>query len=512
MQVEGYWKPRTSSADNSVALAMKPGMGGDPTTGAFFAFARAGNWVGVDPLARLATHNVAPAVIVQPSSDATYVGGMDATSASSGGSSVERSSALVPGVPPLIGPATASFVLRVPKGLVSLEDPLNAYVITAYDATAEATYAQGGLVSIDASGELHDTPQTALDLPDAPDTEVRAPLPMPGLPDMYRVPMNPDTHFVQFALSSSSASPTHPDHLLLFDQSGSQVASFALTSDRLVVGVRPVNVASTSQLFVAVSRDQSSDTSAAPSSYVLDVQRVADEGVGIPATDSAAPTLTLSFVTANPAIPLAESSSAGSEEAEVAPGLLVGLGPSQGPLPVTSPAPEGGVFSTGAETVVLRSDSAAAVDLAVLDLWPETQVGYWNEPAAPNSPPAAPWLGIALPVVVPLRGPGGAALWGTSQPTLSPRELARVIPPPQRSGPSGADSVAEETVSPGPIDELLEQQRSLVPTNVVKAGMGVAAVLSLGLVLPDAASLVDAVRRRRLLRPWYSWPQRATRG
>jgi hypothetical protein len=115
-----------------------------------------------------------------------------------------------------------------------------------------------------------------------------------------------------------------------------------------------------------------------------------------------------------------------------------------------------------------------------------------------------------LPVVVPMRGPGGAAVWATAQPSLAPTVftpssvLARGA---ARAGESSGDELPLTS-----FDAIMEEAEALSPDRVVQAGMGVAAALSLGLVLPDAAALVDTLRRRRRLRMAFGVKRGPARG
>jgi hypothetical protein len=381
-------------------------------------------------------------------------------------------------------------IIRLGKAAIASASASGGFV---FSSSSDPRSGDGSILTVYDATEAHGTPATALSLPNLPDVQVRGQTAPNGLPEMYRVPIDADTRFLQFALRSLEPSPTHPDHLLVFDQTGSPVANFAMTSDRMVVGVRPVNSGAPTQLYVAVTQDDADPTST-PSPYLLEIQRLPEAEVDLATAGAPTPTLTMSFDAWNPFLHLPDASEV-SAEADQGPALIVGLGPSQGPLPVREPGPEGGLFSAATESAAARAADPASIELALLDIWREEQAGYWEESRS-TKPAPAPWLGIALPVVVPMRGPGGAAVWATAPPSLAPTVF---VPPaaPEFERSQAAESRPEQSPL-SPLDAMMEDDEAASSDRVVRTGMSVAATISLGLVLPDVVAFVDALRRRRL--------------
>jgi hypothetical protein len=364
---------------------------------------------------------------------------------------------------------------------------------------------------VDDSAYPHDTTATAQQLPFADDLLVKGQAPPNAGQEMFRVPIGPDTRFVQVAFAPGEISATRTDKLWFYDQTGSALGNFTLTSgaDRVVVGLRPTSVGTGSQIYVSVSSDQPSSSSSA-SDFLLQIQQVSDVNAEISVPALALAPLALSAGTTNPALALPDARSDATEGTE-AENVAIGMGQNSGPLPVRGAGAAGGVFTDGEQTPPVSLHDAATVDLALVDLWPQSETELLGiSPAALVG--SAPWLGAALPAVVPMRGPGGEALWAAAQPSLTG---TRRDPPAPLQLPiaSAAVVLPESETTQRLVESAAEDQPPLLSSDrVVETGLAVAAVLSVGLVLPDAATLADSIRRRRLFRQALAMGRLAARG
>ena len=327
-------------------------------------------------------------------------------------------------------------------------------------------------------------------LPDAEDVTLAGWLAPGNLAQIYRYVMRGDEAAIHIDVSiPQGADPTPLERLWLLDAAGDVIFHAPVPGPGGDLSVR-VDAIRTSNLapvvLVGISRDGSSPI--VPADYSIRIVRsdVSSQGVapsGSPATATVSSGSSRSSWTASPRqdrpTPTREGDSGTSTDVTTLGEQAAGL-PADGTtsLPLRSAGPSAGVLADGHPIPPVGKGDGAVIDLTLIDL------------AAPNDPLDD---GDEPEILAPIRSSGGLPLLGTACPPPRSEDastaLVAIATPAETSRPARTKSTDARRAAPG---------RRHPP---IALGLGVAAAVAFGLLLPDFLARLTPDPEKRPL-PW----------
>jgi hypothetical protein len=342
--------------------------------------------------------------------------------------------------------------------------------------------------------------------------------------DLYRVPIDPSTTYLQIQLTAVAPSTELPGRVWMIDAAGHIVGNWLIPShtQSIIVSMEAINESLGSSVVFGVSHGDGppTDPSGSPFTYQITVLR--QSAPVLPAFPFPPVVVTLptpsALIVLVSAGDLSTTSTASSVSdvslaaAPVASSLptATGFEPSTlviGPLPARSAGPSGDRLADGDPIPPLDRLDAAMVDLKLIDILPKRSVSAVLRSASDSLDPGQP---EASPVLVALRGAGGFPLLAAAvsrNPRLPHVPPGDLLPPISTTGcdpevltasAAGASGCHSTTWPAGTMAGSKDSRRSSRRGSAA-IGLNVAATLAFGLLLPDLVAALQGVDPRRTL-------------
>ncbi len=338
-------------------------------------------------------------------------------------------------------------------------------------------------------------------LPDSDGLTLAGRLDAGNLAEVYRYAIRSDEAAIRLEVSMpQGADPTTLERLWLLDAEGDVIFHAPMPAPGGDLSVRidaPRDGIQAPVVLIGISRDGTSPS--VPADYSIRIGRsdVPPQGIGTSGTSASgsvaggtprAPSWTPSPRQGNPT-PNRESDSGTSADLTTFDDQDAGLAADgTTSLPLRSAGPSAGVLADGHPVPPVGKGDGAVIDLTLIDL------------AAPNDPLDD---GGEPDLLAPIRSAGGIPLLGTACPPPRPEDsstaLVAIDMSAEKSGPARAESPSSEATMP---------IRRRPP---IALGLGVAAAVAFGLLLPDFIARLTPDSPKRPL-PWSRGKANARRG